>query len=383
MRQWISKRQAARGANSMMALFANAKKYPDVIDLSIGDPDLPTPRPILDAMYADCLAGHTKYTPSKGDPGLIAAIRRFYEEEYGLCLGPERLTVTPAACAGMYEVMQAVLDPGDEVLVFEPYFSPYVPQIEAAGGKAVLVPCLASEGFQPQAGRAEGYITPRTKAMILNSPNNPTGACYGRDTLTALAGLAQEKDLLVIADDIYTDFCYEAPFQPMLALPGMLDRTVALGSLSKNFLMTGFRIGWVAAPPEVTEAVRQVGENIIYASPAPSQRAAIYALENRRELRPEVAPSFKERVLYARSRIEALPFMTGCPAQGSFYLFPGIGPTGLTSAGACEAFLDRAHVLMLPGSVFGPAGEGHMRIACTQGMDKLAEAFDRLETLSF
>ena len=383
MRQWISSRLAGKKPNSMTALFANAKKYPDVINLSIGDPDLTTPKPILDAMYEDCLKGHTKYTPSKGDPEFIAAVQRFFATEYGLELGTERLVVTLAASSGMYNVMQAVLDPGDEVLVFEPYFYPYDFQIRGAGGVPVLVPCLGEEGFQPNAERAAAYITPKTKAILINTPNNPTGACYSRQTLEALANLAKEKDLLVIADDIYTDFCYEEPFLPIMTLPGMLDRTVSLGTLSKNFFMTGFRIGWVAAPPEITEAVRLVNEELIFACPAPAQRAAIYALDHRAELRPMVAPIFKERIQYTRKRIDAVPYMTGCPAQGGFYLFPGIQPTGLSSVEACKVFLEKAHVLMLPGSGFGPSGEGYMRIACTLDVSKLGEAFDRLEKLTF
>ncbi len=188
---------------------------------------------------------------------------------------------------------------------------------------------------------------------------------------------------MVIADDIYTDFCYDGPFLPILALPAMLERTVALGSLSKNFLMTGLRVGWIAAPPEVIRAVHRLSENIIYSTPAPSQRAAIYALENRAALRPGIVPVFEARMAYARRRIEALPYMTGCPCQGGFYLFPGIGPTGLSSMEACRVFLDEAHVLMLPGSVFGAAGEGQMRLACTRDMETLGEAFDRLEKLAF
>lgn len=383
MRQWISKRQAAIGPNTMMALFANAKKYPDVINLSIGDPDIPTPQAILDAMYQDSCKGHTKYTPSKGDPELIQAVCDFYKEEHGLALGPEWITITPAACSGMYQVMQAVLDPGDEVLIFSPYFSPYASQTQAAGGVPVLVPCLAEEGFQPNAQRAAAYVTPKTKAMIVNTPNNPTGACYTRETLEGLAALAKAADLLVIADDIYTDLCFTSEFLPIMTLPGMRERTVTLGSCSKNFVMTGMRIGWVAAPPEVAEGVRYVGENIIYCAPSPGQRAALYALRHRAELRPLVGPVFRERVYYARDRIRQLPFMTDCPAQGSFYVFPGIGPTGLSSMEACQVFLDESHVLMLPGSVFGQAGEGYMRIACTLGLDQLGEAFDRLEKLSF
>ncbi|MEA5058777.1 MAG: aminotransferase class I/II-fold pyridoxal phosphate-dependent enzyme [Candidatus Pelethousia sp.] len=383
MRQWVSERRSVLEENSMLALFASAKKYPDVINLSIGDPDLPTPKSILDAMYADCLLGHTKYTNPKGDPALITALQRFYSEEYGLALGADRLMVTPAACAGMYEVMQAVLDEGDEVLLFDPYFSFYAIQVKAAGGRPVCIPCLAEEGFLPNVRRAAAFITPRTKAMVINTPNNPTGACYGEDTLEALAAFAKEHDLLVISDDIYTDFCYETPFSPIIALPEMLNRTVSLGSFSKNFLMTGMRIGWIAAPPEVVRAVHQISETIIYASPAPSQRAAVYALEHREELRAQIGPIFEARMLYARRRIDALPYMAGCPCKGGFYLFPGIRPTGLSSMEACQFFLDKAHVLMLPGSIFGDAGEGHMRIACTQDVHKLGEAFDRLEKLTF
>ncbi|MDR0841602.1 MAG: aminotransferase class I/II-fold pyridoxal phosphate-dependent enzyme [Christensenellaceae bacterium] len=383
MRNFIAERRRNMPESKLIPIFDNATRYDDVINLSIGDPDVPTPRAIVDAMYQDALKGHTKYTNSWGEMELREEIVKFYQEEYGVQLGVNEVFIAASGCLAMTEVMMAVLDPGDEVLLFDPYFTCYTSQIEEGLGVPVLVPSYENEDWQPNMERAAQYLTARTKAILFTSPNNPTGAFYTQKTLEQIAAFAQAHDLLVIADDIYTAFCYDAPFLPIMTLPGMRERTVTVNSFSKNFIMTGFRLGNVVAPAPIAKAIKSVGENIIYCPPSPSQRAALYALRHRKEIEATIKPEFAARVAYARARIQALPYMTVSAQGAGFYLFPGIAKTGLGSIAACNAFLDGAHVLMLPGAAFGDAGEGYMRIACTVDVETLGKAFDRLEKLKF
>ena len=238
MKDFRARRWQQEDRNPMMTVFEKAGRYPDIIDLSIGDPDLKTPQKIIDLAFADAGAGHTKYTDPWGDPELREEIARFYAEEYGVALGEREIFVSTAGCVAMYLVMEAILDPGDEVLIFDPYFSAYATQVRLGGGVPVFVPCREADGWQPDMERAAQYLTPRTKALVINTPNNPTGVCYSRPTLEAVARFARKNDLLVVADDIYTSFCYSEPFLPVLTLPGMKERTVAINSFSKNFVMT-------------------------------------------------------------------------------------------------------------------------------------------------
>ena len=211
MKDFRARRWQQEDRNPMMTVFEKAGRYPDIIDLSIGDPDLKTPQKIIDLAFADAGAGHTKYTDPWGDPELREEIARFYAEEYGVALGEREIFVSTAGCVAMYLVMEAILDPGDEVLIFDPYFSAYATQVRLGGGVPVFVPCREADGWQPDMERAAQYLTPRTKALVINTPNNPTGVCYSRPTLEAVARFARKNDLLVVADDIYTSFCYSEP----------------------------------------------------------------------------------------------------------------------------------------------------------------------------
>ena len=280
MKDFRARRWQQEDRNPMMTVFEKAGRYPDIIDLSIGDPDLKTPQKIIDLAFADAGAGHTKYTDPWGDPELREEIARFYAEEYGVALGEREIFVSTAGCVAMYLVMEAILDPGDEVLIFDPYFSAYATQVRLGGGVPVFVPCREADGWQPDMERAAQYLTPRTKALVINTPNNPTGVCYSRPTLEAVARFARKNDLLVVADDIYTSFCYSEPFLPVLTLPGMKERTVAINSFSKNFVMTGFRVGNIVAPEPIARAVKSINDSVVYSAPAPSQRAALHALRD-------------------------------------------------------------------------------------------------------
>jgi len=359
------------------------RRFDDVIDLSIGDTDFTTDDRVIDAAFRDARAGYTHYGDPKGDPELIDAIRRAWREDFGQELSPDEVIVTASGLIGMALVMFATLDPGDEAIVFSPYFAIYREQIELAGGVCVEVPTYAEEGYAISEERLRAAITPRTRLLVLNNPVNPTGAAYGREALELLVRVARERDLLIVADEIYTAYLYEGDFCPIRTLPGAKERTVTINSFSKNFLMTGWRVGSIIAEPELVRTVNRVNGALIYSAPSVSQRAAIAALAARERIRREYVAKYRERVFYSADRIEKIPYLGLCRPKGTFYLFPDVKRTGLSSERFCAELLERAHILVSAGNVFGKTGEGHFRIACTVDEARLKEAFDRMEKLSF
>ena len=358
------------------------KRYPDVIDLSIGDTDFTTDRRIIDAAFADACAGYTHYGDPKGDPELISAIRRAWKEDFGQDVSEQEVLVTTSSCIGMSQALMGILNPGDEVIVFGPYFADYASQAALAGGRAVEVLTYEADAYRPQEDALRRAITPKTRAMIVNTPCNPTGAAYDMDTLQMLARVAQEYDLLILADEIYTRYLYDGEFIPMRTLPGMADRTVTLNSFSKNFLMTGWRVGDIMAHPELIQVFKAVNDALTYAAPSISQRAAIKALSIRDEIAEAYITKYRDRVFYASDCIEKIPYLTLLRPRGTFYLFPGIQKTGMDDRTFASFLLEKAHLLVSPGCAFGKAGEGHFRIACTVSRDKLEEAMKRLAALA-
>ncbi len=382
MKQLLNQRFLVPQSSAMAEVTEMAARYGDVINLSIGDPDIPTPRGIIQQVYEDALAGHTKYTDPRGYPELRQAIRDFYREEYGDQVEDQEVFVTASGVVGMYLAMQVLLDPGDEVIIPDPYFTCYADQVQAAGGVPVFLPTREEEGFAIDLERLESLVTPRTKAVLINTPNNPTGACLSRKQLEQLAEFCMGHDLYVVADDIYTNFTYGEPFFPIRALPGMGERTITVNSFSKNFIMTGFRVGNIIAPAEVVRALKQMNEYVVYSAPALSQRGALWALRERAKLEPPILQQFRERMEYAAKRINQVGWMTVPVPQGSIYLFPSIRRTGMTSAQVTRRILEEAHVLVLPGDTFGACGEGYLRIACTVENSVMGEAMDRIAGMS-
>ena len=377
--RYISKRywkdqQTAMGQSDVMA-----KSFDDVINLSLGDPDLITDELIIKKAFEDAMAGHTKYTDFRGDPELRAEISKFYKEEYDMDVDDDEIFISTSACEGMYLALEAVLDDGDEVILQSPYFTPYPQQVELARGIPVELPTYEEEDFQINPDRLESLINERTKVLVINTPNNPTGSCLSMETMKRIAEIVEKHDLLVIADDIYTSFSYENPFVPFASLPGMKDRTIIQNSFSKNFTMTGWRVGNIIAHPDIIKTIQQINENVVFTAPSISQRAALHALRNRAVVQPPMVKEYRDRMFFAAKEINKIPWMSVIdPPKGTFYLFINIKATGLSSVEAADRILREAHVLVLPGIAFGACGEGYVRIALTVGKDKLKEAFDRI-----
>jgi aspartate/methionine/tyrosine aminotransferase len=379
--KFISKRYWKDQSTPMGQVDELAKQFNDVIDLSLGDPDLITHDIIIDNSMRDAKLGHTKYTDFRGDPELRNEIVKFYKEEYDLSILDEEIFIAASGCLGMYLALEAILDDGDEVILHAPFFTPYPQQVELARGIPIPLNTYENEDFQISIERLKSLITERTKAIIINSPSNPTGNTLSKETLKGISEIAIKYDLLVISDDIYTSFSFNEPFVPIVSINGMKERTIIINSFSKNFTMTGWRIGNIIAPEFIIKTIQQINENVVFTAPSISQRGAIYALRNREIVQPSMISEYKERAFYAAERINNIPNMSVLKPKGTFYLFVNIKKTGLSSIDASDAILKEAHVLTIPGVAFGECGEGYVRIACTVGVERLKEAFDRIEKM--
>ena len=381
-RPLIAERFLQPEENLLMEIATLAKKTPNLIDLSIGDPDLITDATIIEAAFADVKAGHTKYTASDGSADFIQTVVDFYQKQYQLTFSPSQVRGTVGALHGMYLALAAIIDPGDEVIIHEPYFSPYKQQVELVGGVPVFIPTFEKDGFQIDVEVLKAAITEKTRAIIINSPNNPTGAVFSPETFEKIAAVAIEHDLLILSDEVYEAFCFDDTFVPMAAFAP--ENTITFSSFSKAFAMTGWRIGYMIAPESINLTAKLINEAIAYSAPTPSQRAGIYALNHYDTLVPQVVAVFKERLTYIEQRVAEIPFLSLSPVKGSMYAFINIEQTGLDSVSFVEKLLKETSVLMIPGKAFGETtGDGYVRLAATQSLDLLKEAFDRIATCSF
>ncbi|AMG50468.1 pyridoxal phosphate-dependent aminotransferase [Enterococcus entomosocium] len=381
-RPLIAERFLQPEENLLMEIATLAKKTPNLIDLSIGDPDLITDATIIEAAFADVKAGHTKYTASDGSADFIQTVVDFYQKQYQLTFSPSQVRGTVGALHGMYLALAAIIDPGDEVIIHEPYFSPYKQQVELVGGVPVFIPTFEKDGFQIDVEVLKSAITEKTRAIIINSPNNPTGAVFSPETFEKIAAVAIDHDLLVLSDEVYEAFCFDDTFVPMAAFAP--ENTITFSSFSKAFAMTGWRIGYMIAPESINLTAKLINEAIAYSAPTPSQRAGIYALNHYDTLVPQVVAVFKERLTYIEQRVAEIPFLSLSPVKGSMYAFINIEQTGLDSVSFVEKLLKETSVLMIPGKAFGETtGDGYVRLAATQSLDLLKEAFDRIAACSF
>jgi aminotransferase len=339
-----------------------ASEYDDVISLGIGEPDFPTPRKICDQAFQDAIRGATHYTQSQGDPELLDVIRLSLHERLGEDLSMGQIVVTTGGIGGLSSFFRAVLDPGDEVLVPEPYFPPYRHLIEWVGGKTVSVQTSFENGFTPTLEALEASITPESKALLLNYPNNPTGAVIPAETLDAIARFVRENDLLVVSDEVYERLLFDGrAHESIWTRPGMQERTVVIHSLSKSFAMTGWRIGYAFGPEWIIESMVKVVASSTSCAPSISQRAALAALR-----------------LDARVIKELAGVRVHEPA-GTFYIFPDINEITSDSHQFALDLLKQEQVVVVPGEAFGPSGRGCVRLALTVSHQRLGEAIERIQ----
>lgn len=380
----ISKRYQFSRATAMGESDLAGSKYEDVIDLALGDPDIPTPQILIDLAFKDASSGHTKYTHFRGDPELRQELSKAYEEDYGAQVQDGEIFITTGACIGMWLSLEAILDDGDEVIIFSPFFTPYPQQIALARGIPVDMPTYGHDGYRIDFDLLRRRITSRTKVIVINSPNNPSGAIISDDDLENLAQLVEEHDLYLISDEIYTTMAYDKPFVPAIQKARLKDRLVTLNSFSKEYMMTGWRVGSIIAPEKLISIIQQINENVSFTVPSISQRAALYGLKMRNEIRPQIALEIHSRLQYMAERMKELPWMKlrHFP-EGGMYLFADIEDTGLSSAAVTQIMLDQAHVSALPGDIFGLGGKDYIRLCAAVNQDKLRTCFDRLADIKF
>jgi len=359
-------------------MFQRAAALDGVISLGIGDPDFHTPEAICRAALADALKGHTHYASSQGDPELLAELASHLNRLHGFGVEPSQLLITSGGMGGLAACMRALLDPGDEVILPEPYFPDYEAHVAFAGGRLALVPTGAEEGFVPQPAAVAAALSPRSKVLLITSPNNPTGAVIPLEVLEELARLAVERDLVVVSDEVYARLTYDGPHRSIRNLPGMAERTVVIGSFSKAFAMTGWRLGWAVCPPWFTPHLLNVVTHNTSCASSVSQRAALAALRQPDAVVEAMAREFGRRCRTAYETLSKAPGVTLSPPRGSFYLFPKIGCIQGPAREFCLELLEKERVAAVPGESFGPSGRGCVRLACTVAEPRLSQALERL-----
>jgi len=365
---------------AIRVMFDRASRMQNVISMGIGEPNQDTHKDICRACADALMQGYTHYAPNAGMPQLRRAI-----SSKGLIAAdlydPDTEVIVTNGGMGAYSLLMLVLlEPGDHVLIQDPQYLNFITSIRYCGGVAVPVPTTAESGFCMSAEDIRRlYVPGKTKALILNSPNNPTGEVVSRERLEEIAAVARELDLLVVSDEVYGRLLYEDA-QPLsiAALPGMKERTVVLNSFSKAFAMTGWRIGYAAGPQGVIDRMTKVQEYFNSCINTSAQLAAAYALEHP-ELTDELLDSFRERREIALAGMDAIPGMRTNRPKGAFYLFPDIRAFGMSSEEFCNRLLDEAGVVCIPGSAFGGCGEGFIRVSYTTEKEKLIEALARLK----
>ena len=378
-KQFISGRVASVPPSGIRRFFDIAATMPDIISLGIGEPDFVTPLPIRRTGIASLERGETHYTSNAGLLELREAVADYLAERYGVAYNPEReVLITVGVSEGLYLALTAVVNPGDEVLVPEPCFVAYKPEVLLAGGVPVPIPTYVEDRFQVTAARLKEAITSRTKALLLGYPNNPTGAVMSREQLAEVAELAEEHNLVVISDELYDQLVYGVEHVCFASLPGMWERTILLQGFSKAYAMTGWRIGYAAAPVELMEAMYKVHQYTIMCAPTTAQVAALSALQDGDDAVAEMVAAYDER----RRRIVGGLNEIGLDCfepQGAFYAFPSIARTGMNSGEFSERLLREEGVAVIPGNVFGECGQGYIRCSYATSLENIEEALRRME----
>ena len=374
----ISRRVNAVPPSGIRRFFDIAATMPDVISLGVGEPDFITPSDIRAAGQRS-VDQTTAYTSNSGLIELRIALAAHLNRLYGADYDPEtELLMTVGVSEAMMAAALALLNPGDEVLVPEPCFVAYPACVMFADAKPVYVPTSAANGFQVTREALEAAITPRTRAILIGYPNNPTGAVLSRELMLAVAELAERHDLIVISDEIYDRLVYGVEHTCFAGLPGMKERTVLLGGFSKAYAMTGWRLGWMAAPAEITGAVRKVHQYAIMSAPTMSQFAGLEALRHGEDSVQTMVAEYDRRRQVIVQGFNSIGLPTFEP-QGAFYAFPSVAHLGLSSEAFCERLLTEEQVAVIPGDAFGTSGAGHVRACYATSMDKIEEALERME----
>lgn len=363
-------------------LFNMAKAYDDVIDFTLGDPDVPTHQKIKDAGCKAIQDGKTRYSQNAGLLELRNVISDYYIRKEGFEYDPiSEIMVTVGAMEGLYLALLSITNPGDEYIIPAPYYVNYGQMVHMCGGVPVIVDKPAEEPLSFRVEDIEAAINPKTKAIIINSPSNPSGKIIPWNKIEKLAELAKKHDLYVISDEVYKCLIYgENKFKSIVSIEGMRERTILTNSLSKEFCMTGWRIGYVLANKDIVANMTKLQENVCACAPLPSQYAAIEALSSREDYRANMKSIFSERRDALVSGINSIKGLSCTPPDATFYLMVDISKTGLKSFDFACKLLESVHVAVVPGVTYGQSCDNYVRIAFTKNVDVIKQGVERIAT---
>ncbi len=375
----LSEKVATLKPSGIRKFFDIAATMKEVISLGIGEPDFDTPEPVIQAGIEALKRGETHYTSNHGLLVLRQAIcdhlNRLYQVEY---YADSEVIVTVGVSEALYLVFAAILDPDDEVIIPTPCFVSYQAEVALAGGVPVEIATFAEDHFVPRIEDIEAAITPKTRAIFIGSPSNPTGAVYPREFLVKLAALVEKHDLMVISDEIYDRLVYGTEHVCFPSLPGMQERTILMGGFSKAYAMTGWRIGFAAGPKDIIAGMVRVHQYSVMSAPTVSQYAALSALMIGEPYVQEMLREYDRRRKLIVNGLNAIGLKTFEP-KGAFYAFPDLRSTGLSDDEFCNRLLKEEHVAMVPGNAFGDAGLGFARVSYATAYEKLEEALIRID----
>lgn len=381
MRDFVNKKAKLLQPSGIRKFFDIVSTTKDAISLGVGEPDFVTPWKVRSAAITSLQRGYTQYTGNRGLPALLELISRYLLERFALEFDPKHILITVGGSEAIDLALRACVEQGDEVLIPDPAYVSYSPLVFMADGTPVQVECREEDNFVLKPALLEKAITPKTKAIILTYPNNPTGAIMTEEELKAIAEVIIKHDLLVISDEIYAELTYGGKHTSIVSLPGMKERTVYVSGFSKAFAMTGWRMGYVCAPAEIDEAMFKIHQYGIMCAPIMSQYAAIEALKDGLSdgfaTVEEMRDSYDKRRKFVLHSLEEIGLNCFEP-RGAFYAFPSVKTTGLNGEAFANGLLQEQKVAVVPGSAFGSFGESNVRISYATSMNSLSKAFDRM-----
>jgi aminotransferase len=376
--EFISDRVRALPSSGIRRFFELISNMDEVISLGVGEPDFVTPERFSKAAFDAVARGETHYTSNYGLPELREAVADRLERLYGVRYDPRNeVLITVGVSEALMLALMAILNPGDELLSPDPYYVAYLPTCQLAGGTFVPVTTSMESEFRVSARDLESHCTERTKAILLGYPANPTGAQMTREGLAEIADLAARRDLIVITDEIYDRLSYGIPHTCFPSLPGMRERSILLGGLSKAFAMTGWRVGWACAPADLLEAMMKIHQFVIMSAPTPSQYAALEAISHGEEDSDRMIADFDARRRLIVDGLNDIG-LTCFDPHGAFYAFPSVRSTGLDDVEFAERLLLDEKVAVIPGSAFGDCGRGHVRCCYAAPRASIEEALERM-----
>ncbi len=379
-KNYISNKVKEMPFSGIRKFFDVAAEMEGVISLGVGEPDFDTPINIRKKAIESIEEGKTTYTSNLGTKVLRKEISRYLKERFQLEYdSKDQVIVTVGASEGIDIALRALIDPGDEVLYHEPCYVSYMPCIVMAGGVPVPIVTRNENQFRLTPEDLEKAVTPKTKVLLLNYPNNPTGAIMEKEDLEKIADILVKNDILVITDEIYSELTYGGRKHVSIAsLPGMYERTIVLNGFSKAFAMTGWRLGYAAGPKEIISAMTKIHQYVIMCAPTMSQYAGLEALKNSMDSVEQMRLEYDERRKYVVERFRAIG-MDCFEPLGAFYVFPSIEKSKMTSDEFCEKLLFTKKVAIVPGTAFGACGEGFVRVSYAYSMKELKNAIDIIE----